>query len=242
MPLRVVASIGIAAGQRQITREKLAPFIPVTGRLEGTDLGTAMKGVRAAVAALHLPSSVRVEYGGLYQQQQQSFSDLLTVFVAALLLSALLLTILFERVAFTLAVVATVPLSTGAVFMELWLTGTELDISALMGLTRVVGMITELAVDGAVTPATLLEAGRMRLRPIVMSALIAILTLAPLALGISRESGLQKPLATAIIVGLVIGAPLVLTMLPMLLLILTRRLGRNAGSEVSLEMADDRAA
>ncbi|MEO7681009.1 MAG: efflux RND transporter permease subunit [Sphingomonas sp.] len=229
--LRSIASVTIAAGQRQITREDLAPFIPITARLEGKDLGTGMTDVRAAVAGLHLPASVRVEYGGLYTQQKQSFSDLTTVFVAALLLSALLLTILFETWSYTIAVIFTVLLSTAAVFFGLWLTGTELDISALMGLTMVIGMITELAIfylaeliPGAPIDATaLLHAGKARLRPIVMSALIAILTLAPLAFGISRGSGLQKPLATAIIFGLAIGAPLVLTLLPMFLLMFERR-------------------
>jgi len=233
--LHSIAEISIAAGQRQIMREDLAPFIPVTARLEGKDLGTGMKDVRAAVAGLHLPPDVRVEYGGLYAQQQQSFRDLATVFAAALLLSALLLTLLFETWAFTAAVIATVLLSTAAVFAGLWITGTELDISALMGLTMVVGMLTELAIfflaelpaDAPATRESLLEAGRARLRPILMSALIAILTLAPLALGLSRGSGLQKPLATAIIFGLGIGAPLVLAMLPMLVLLLGR-IGRSA--------------
>ncbi|WP_375395752.1 efflux RND transporter permease subunit [uncultured Sphingomonas sp.] len=239
VPLRAIARVGIAAGQRQITREDLAPFIAVTARLEGKDLGTGMKDVQAAVAGLHLPSSIRVDYGGLYVQQKQSFSDLTTVFVAALLLSALLLTLLFERWIFTIAVILTVLLSTSAVFLGLWITGTELDISALMGLTMVIGMITELAIfflaelDPArpIDGAGLLDAGQARLRPIVMSALIAILTLMPLALGISRGAGLQKPLATAIIFGLAIGAPLVLTLLPMLLLAFSggRRGAREQG-------------
>ena len=74
-----------------------------------------MKDVRAAVAGLSLPASVRVEYGGLYAQQQQSFADLTMVFVAALLLTALLLTFLFERWAWTAAAIATVLLSAAAV-------------------------------------------------------------------------------------------------------------------------------
>jgi len=229
--LHQIASISIASGQPQITREDLAPFIPVTARLEGKDLGTGMKDVQAAVRQLKLPPSVRVDYGGLYQQQKQSFRDLATVFVAALLLSMLLLTILFENWAFTASVVATVILSTTAVFMGLWVTGTELDISALMGLTMVVGMLTELAIfylaelepGKPVDGPSLLQAGKARLRPILMSALIAILTLAPLALGLGRGSGLQRPLATAIIFGLGIGAPLVLTILPTFVLLLTRR-------------------
>ncbi|WP_428334640.1 efflux RND transporter permease subunit [Novosphingobium sp.] len=231
MALGSIASIGVAAGQRQITREDLAPFIPITARLEGKDLGSAVQAVKAAVSGLKLPPSVRVDYGGLYAQQQQSFADLTAVFVAALLLSALLLTVLFERWAFTIAVLATVLLSVAAVFSGLWLTGTELDISALMGLTMVVGMITELAIfylaelnmDDPIGASNLVIAGKARLRPIVMSALIAILTLAPLALGMGRGSGLQRPLATAIIFGLVVGAPLVVTALPMLILLLSRK-------------------
>jgi multidrug efflux pump subunit AcrB len=217
-----IASIAVTAGQTQITREDLAPFIGVTGRLEGRDLGSAMKDVRAAVTGLHLPPSVRVDYGGLYAQQQQSFADLSIVFASALMLTALLLTILFGRLAWMAAALATVLLSAAAVLCGLWVTGIELDISALMGLTMVVGMVTELVIfylaelprDDAIDFAGLREAGTKRLRPIIMSALIAILTLAPLALGLSRGAGLQRPLATAIIFGLVAAVPLVLLFLP----------------------------
>ncbi|MDP9057485.1 MAG: efflux RND transporter permease subunit [Pseudomonadota bacterium] len=233
-----VARITIAAGQRQITRENLSPFIPVTARLEGLDLGSGMTQVKAAVARLGLPTTVRVEYGGLYAQQQQSFRDLTEVFLAALMLAALLLTWLFERWTYTAATIATVLLAAASAMVGLWVTGTELDISALMGLTMAVGMITELAVfllaeiDPAapLTAAVLMEAARARLRPILMSALIAILTLMPLALGISRGAGLQRPLATAIIAGLAVGAPLVLIVLPGMLLVMRRRRPLSEGA------------
>jgi multidrug efflux pump subunit AcrB len=232
-----VARVTVTAGQEQITREDLAPFIAVTARLEGRDLGSAMTEVRSAVAALHLPASIRVDYGGLYAQQRQSFSDLSIVFIAALLLTALLLTLLFERVSWTLAAITTVLLSAAAVLCGLWITGIELDISALMGLTMVVGMVTELVIfflaelrlDQPVDLASLREAGDKRLRPILMSAFIAILTLAPLALGVSRGAGLQKPLATAIIFGLTAAVPLVLLFLPAMIAVL----GRGAGSTSS---------
>ncbi|MBY8829479.1 efflux RND transporter permease subunit [Hephaestia mangrovi] len=223
-----VAQVSIEAGQKQLTREDLAPFIDVTARLEGRDLGSGMKAVRATIAGLHLPSSIRVEYGGLYQQQQQSFADLSMVFAAALLLSALLLTSLYERLAWTLSAIVTVLLSAAAVLLGLWITGIELDISALMGLTMVVGMVTELVIfflaeidrSHPLDLAQLREAGAKRLRPILMSALIAILTLAPLALGISRGAGLQRPLATAIIFGLTAAVPLVLLFLPAMIITL----------------------
>ena len=226
-----VADVQVLAGQQELTREDLAPFVAVTARLEGRDLGSAMREVRSTVAALHLPPGVRIDYGGLYAEQQKSFSDLTTVFVAALLLVALLLTILYERLTWTLAAILTVLLSAAAVLIGLWVTGIELNISALMGLTMVVGMATELVIfylaeidtDRALDAEALREAGRKRLRPILMSALIAILTLAPLALGLSRGAGLQQPLATAIIFGLIAAVPLVLLFLPGLLLLLNQR-------------------
>jgi multidrug efflux pump subunit AcrB len=226
-----IAQGGIIGGQKQLTREDLAPFLAVTARLEGRDLGSAMQDVKAKVASLSLPGSVRVDYGGLYAEQQKSFADMAMVFAAALLLSALLLTFLFENLAWTFSAIATVVLSAAAVLLGLWLTGTELNISALMGLTMVVGMVTELVIfflaelgdKAAPDIRALREAGARRLRPILMSALIAMLTLSPLALGVSRGAGLQQPLATAIIFGLVAAVPLVLLFLPALLLASTRR-------------------
>jgi multidrug efflux pump subunit AcrB len=220
-----IAKVNVVAGQKQITREDLAPFVGVTARLEGRDLGSTMKEVRATVAALRLPSSLRIDYGGLYAQQQKSFTDLSVVFAAALLLSALLLTVLFERIAWTVAATATVLLAAAAVLCGLWITGIELNISALMGLTMVVGMVTELVIFYLAEIDThredrlgaLRDAGAKRLRPIVMSALIAVLTLSPLALGLSRGAGLQQPLATAIIFGLAAAVPLVLLFLPALI-------------------------
>jgi len=226
-----VADIRVSAGQMQLRRENLAPFVGVTARLEGRDLGSAMQDVRRIVSGLGLPRTVRVEYGGLYAQQQKSFADLAMVFVAALLLAALLLTLLFDNLGWTLAAVSTVLLSAAAVLIGLWVTGIELNISALMGLTMVVGMVTELIIfflaelDRSSPPdaAQLREAGAKRLRPILMSALIAILTLMPLALGIGRGAGLQQPLATAIIFGLTAAVPLILLFLPGMILVLQRR-------------------
>ncbi len=226
--LRQVAAIAGDPGQRQLTREDLAPFVAVTARLEGRDLGSAMRATRAAVSDLNLSPGVRVDYGGLYAEQQKSFADMTLVFTAALLLSALLLTLLFERLLWTLAAIVTVLLSVAAVLLGLWIARIELNISALMGLTMVVGMVTELIIfylseiDRSQPQglSQLREVGLNRLRPILMSALIAILTLSPLALSISRGAGLQQPLATAIIFGLLAAVPLVLLFLPALLAVL----------------------
>ncbi len=217
-----VAALAIEPGEQQINREDLQPFVDVTARLEHRDLGSAMADVRKTVAGIALPAGVRVEYGGLYAQQQSSFADLAVVFASAILLVALLLLYLFERWTVVVSVLTVVLLAASAVFVGLWASGTELNISALMGLTMVVGIVTELAIfffaevnlTEPADHADLLAAGRARLRPILMSAVIAILALSPLALGLGEGAAMQKPLAIAIISGLLAGAPLVLLVLP----------------------------
>ena len=226
-----VATLGISTGQPQIMSEDLEQVIPVTARLEGRDLGSAMKDVRRTIAAMQLPSSIRVEYGGLYAEQQKSFRGLTAVFGAALLLVTALLLYLYERWAVVAAILATVLLSIAAVFVGLWITGTELNISAMMGMTMIVGIVTEIAVfyfaeldtAGSSDRAALVNAGRYRLRPILMTSMIAILALMPLALGIGTGSAMQTPLAIAIISGLVAATPLVLFVMPVIYAMLIRR-------------------
>lgn len=223
VPLERVASVETVSGQAQSSRENLQPMTAVTGRLEGRDMGSAMVDVRRVIGALALPAGVRFEFGGLYAEQQKSFSDLMTVFAAAFLLSGLLLIFLFRSLAQAISILGVVGLSVAGVVSGLVLTGTELNISAMMGLTMVIGIIAELGVfyfaeldgDGA-THDERIVAGRARLRPIMMSALIAILALAPLALKIGQGSALLAPMATAIISGLIVGAPLVLIAAPIL--------------------------
>ncbi|MFI4936358.1 MAG: efflux RND transporter permease subunit [Caulobacterales bacterium] len=232
LPLSRVASVVIEPGQQQLTRENLQAFVDVTARLEGRDLGSAMGEIRHSVARLSLPPGVRVEYGGLYAEQQRSFAQLTVVFVSALLLVTLLLLYLFERWAAAMSVLAVVLLAASAVFVGLFITGTELNISALMGLTMVVGIVGELAIfyfaefppDRPPDRQGLTDAGLARLRPIVMSAVIAMLALTPLALGLGEGSALQRPLAIAIISGLAAGAPLVLLVLPALYALFSRAL------------------
>lgn len=234
LPVSRIADVSIATGQPQITRENLEQMIAVTARLEGRDLGSAMTEVRSRVTAMHLPASVRVEYGGLYAEQQKSFQGLTAVFGAAVLLVMGLLLYLYERWAVVAAILTTVLLSVAAVFIGLWVTGTELNISAMMGMTMIVGIVTEAAVfyfaelntNEAVDRAVLISAGRYRLRPILMTSLIAILALMPLALGIGTGSAMQTPLAIAIISGLVAAIPLVLVIMPSIYFVLLGRISK----------------
>ncbi|MEW5791154.1 MAG: efflux RND transporter permease subunit [Pseudomonadota bacterium] len=228
LPLSRIATVSISQGQAQIVRENLKPMVAVTARIEGRDLGSTMKDVQASLRNFKLPAGVYIEYGGLYEQQRQSFRDLAMVFAAALLLVTVLLLFLYERFAVVLAILVTVLLAVSGVFLGLWLTGTELNISAMMGMTMVIGIVTEVAIfffaelglEGHHDSPALIEAGTQRMRPILMTSLIAILALMPLALGIGTGSAMQTPLAIAIISGLLLAVPLVLLVMPVLYLLL----------------------
>lgn len=222
-----VSETRVVEGQPQITRENLRRMIAVTGRIAGRDLGSAMLDVRAAVERLELPAGVEAGYGGLYEEQQRSFRGLLGVLLAAVALVFLLLLFSYERFGVPVAVLAVDALAGVAVLVGLWIAGAELDVASLMGLTMIVGIASESAiffVSGWLArggPArgveAILEAGEERFRPIVMTALAAIGALLPLAFGLGEGSALLRPLAIAIVSGLVATVPAVLLVLPVLL-------------------------
>ena len=238
-----VASVVAAPGQAEITRENLQPMIPITARLQGASLGTAVAQVKTVLDRPGtLPPGVRYELGGLYAQQQIAFAGLARVFLAALVAEFVLLLFLYERFWIPVIVLAASALSTTAVFAGLWLTGIELNITAIMGMTMIIGIGTEMAIflvseyiDLAhhLPPRqALLEAARNRFRPIAMTTLAAILTLMPLALALGAGSGMQQPLAIAIISGLLVQFPLVLLAMPVLVgLTVARDAGRNGARQ-----------
>ena len=230
LPLKRIASVKISKGQAQINRENLRPMVAVTARLEGRDLGSAMRDVQAAVTQLKLPAQVGIEYGGLYQQQQSSFRDLSIVFIAAVLLITVLLMFLYESVSIVLSLLITTFCSLTGVLLGLWITGTELNISSLMGMTMILGIVTEVGIfyfaelDVATTHTRdqLIHAGVKRMRPIVMTSSIAILALLPLAVNFGSGASMQQPLAISIVAGLIFAVPLVLLLMPALYALLSK--------------------
>jgi CzcA family heavy metal efflux pump len=234
LPLSRVATLREVQGQPQITRNNLKRMVAVTARISGRSLGAAIADVKNVIAkAGLLPKGMFFQLGGLYQQQQQAFRGLTIVLLAAIALVFTLLLFLYESFRTAFAIMAMPLLAIPAVFIGLWLTGIELNISAMMGMTMIVGIVTEVAIfyfsefeDAAVDVSlhdALLHAGRHRSRPILMSTLAAILTLLPLALAIGQGSQLQQPLAIAIIFGLLVQVPLVLLVMPTLYAVLHRR-------------------
>lgn len=226
-PLLRVASIEAVVGQPQIARENLEPMVAVTGRIQGRGIGAAIGDVTKALDQPGvLVPGIRYELGGLYQQQQIAFAGLIKVFGAALVAELVLLLVLYRRFWLPVIIIGCSLLSTTAVFTALWLAGVDLNITALMGMTMIIGIGTEMAIFyvsefeelcHTMPPVVATrEASRNRLRPITMTTLAAILTLLPLALAIGQGSGIQQPLAIAIIAGLLLQYPLVLLAMPIL--------------------------
>ncbi len=238
LPLSQVATLKQVQGQPEISRDNLKRMVAVTGRISGRSLGSAIADVKKVMSTKGmLPKGMYYELGGVYKQQQQAFRGLTIVMVAAIALVFTLLLFLYESFRVALAIMAMPLLALPAVFIGLWVTGIELNISSMMGMTMIVGIVTEVAVfyfselqqaeteqaaDSTLHDA-LHEAGRHRTRPILMSTIAAMLTLLPLALAIGQGSQMQQPLAVAIIAGLLVQVPLVLLVMPVLYARLRRR-------------------
>jgi len=220
-----LATVTELPGQTEIRRENLQRDVAVTARLEGTDLGSAMNAVQKTVAGLRLPASIRVEYGGTYQEQQRSFRDLVFVFVIAILLVFIVLLFEFRSFAAPLAILASALLSTSGVFIALMITRTTFNISSFMGMIMVVGIVAKngiLLLDaeekfhilGLSSEDAMLQASRRRLRPIVMTALATIAGMLPLSFAIGAGSQMLQPLAIAVIGGILISMVLSLIITP----------------------------
>lgn len=233
LPLSQIASLQIVQGQPEITRSNLKRMVAVTGRISGRSMGAVINDVKAMLAKPGmLPKGMYYQLGGLYQQQQEAFKGLTIVLFAAIALVFTLLLFLYESFRVALVIMLMPLLAIGAVFIGLWLTGIELNISAMMGMTMIVGIVTEVAIfyfseledtsTGMPLHEALLEAARHRMRPILMSTMAAILTLLPLALALGSGSQMQQPLAVAIIAGLLVQVPLVLLVMPVLYAVLMR--------------------
>ena len=232
--------------QNEILRENLQRYIAVTGRLEGSDLGTAMRQVRQTVRSNNIPSSVRVSYGGVYQEQQKSFHDLLRVLILALALVFGVLLAEFRNFSAPTAILSSSILSISGVVLALLITRTDFNVASFMGLIMVIGIVAkngillldaderfraeEEAVPRSETGETrdlareaMLHAAQRRLRPIMMTAIAAVCGMLPLAFALGAGSQMLQPLAIAVIGGLLISVFLSLIVTPAVYYRLTRK-------------------
>jgi multidrug efflux pump subunit AcrB len=226
-PLETVARTKFLAGQPEITRADLAQIVAVTAEIGGGhDLGSTAAAVERSLARPGLiPAGVYYRIGGAYKQQQLAARGMVKVFAAAAIAEIVLLLFLYESFWIPFVIIASSLVSTSAVFIGLWLTGVELNITAMMGMVMIVGIATEMAIFLAseyralaktLPPReALYEAALNRLRPITMSTLAMILALLPLGAAISGSGDqMLQPLAIAIIAGVSVQLPLVLLAMP----------------------------
>ncbi|HWG21038.1 MAG TPA: efflux RND transporter permease subunit [Terracidiphilus sp.] len=219
--------------QNQIRRENLQRMVAVTGRLGGTNLGAAMTKVRQTVDDLHLPPSVRVTYGGQYEEQQKSFHDLLRVLLLALALVFGVLLTEFRNFPAPTAILTSSVLSISGVILALLITGTTFNVASFMGLIMVIGIVAKNGIllldaderfrsEGLSAADAMIHAAQRRLRPIVMTAIAAVCGMLPLAFALGAGSQMLQPLAIAVIGGLTISMVLSLVVTPVVYFLLTR--------------------
>jgi multidrug efflux pump subunit AcrB len=230
--------------QNEIRRENLQRLVVVSGRLEGSDLGTAMQKVQSTVQNLHLPPTVRVEYGGTYQEQQKSFRELLQVLVLALALVFGVLLAEFRNFSAPIAILSSSVLSIAGVVLALLITRTDFNVASFMGLIMVIGIVAKNGIllldadekfraeadhephdsarDRDLAREAMMHAAQRRLRPIMMTAIAAVCGMLPLAFALGAGSQMLQPLAIAVIGGLLISVVLSLIVTPAIYYRLTR--------------------
>jgi CzcA family heavy metal efflux pump len=219
VPLSSLTTHQFIGERPELDRERLRPVVYVTGRVENIDLGTAIEEVKANLATLQLPAGVTVEYGGLYSEQQKAFHQLALVLIAALVAMFLVLLWEFRRLTPAIAILLSAVACLMGSFVALELSGLTLNISSFMGIIMVTGITAKNGIllldhaereESAIVSArqAVIDAARIRLRPILMTTLATAAGLLPLALGMGAGAKVQQPLAVAVIGGLIVAVAL----------------------------------
>ena len=247
VPLHLLAKSKVEKGVPEIERENLQLLTAVTARLNNRDLGSVMKDIQKRVKTeIALPQGYRIEYGGSFAEQQQSFRELLTILVLASLLVFTVLLVLFRQLRVALVIIFVSVLGVAGCYLALYFTHTPLNVGSYTGIIMIVGIIAENSIFTFQQFQMMLETRSVdealnfsiatRLRPKLMTASGAITALLPLALGIGTGAQMHQPLAIAVIGGLVLALPLLLVVLPSLLRLVFRK--REMANVANIEISE----
>jgi CzcA family heavy metal efflux pump len=226
-----VADVSEEPSEVELVRDDLRQDIIVSARLEGRDLGSAMKEIQDKLSQDKWLPPGTIEYGGLYQQQQESFHNLVMVLLAAILLVFTVLLVEFRSFNEPVAIVFGAILAMFGTVAALWVTGITLNIVSFLGAIIGVGIVAkngilmldfvqQLETDGVDLVEALVRSGHRRLRPVLMTSLAAALGMLPLAWGIGSGAEMLRPLAVAVIGALCISVLLSLVATPVVYYIL----------------------
>jgi hydrophobic/amphiphilic exporter-1 (mainly G- bacteria), HAE1 family len=225
VPIRELVTVREAVGPAQVRREDQARVIPVYADVVQGGLDQGIDDIQAALSDMTPSRDVRWEVGGENEEMRRSFRDLAFAFGLALILVYMILAAQFESFVHPLTILVSVPLALVGAVLALILTGQGLNTMSLIGSVILVGIVVNDAIvkvdfinqcreRGMALRVAILEAGRVRLRPIVMTTVTTVLGLTPMALGIGRGSDLRAPLAIAVIGGLLVATALTLIVVP----------------------------
>jgi len=238
VPLRNVVDIVEDQGPAEIERRDQQRVVVVSAALSGRDLGSVMREVAAELDTLSLPAGFSLHYGGSFEQMQESFANLAQVFLIAVILVYLVMASQFESLLHPFLIIFTIPLAVIGVIWILFLTHTAFDIEAFLGLIMVSGIVVNNAIvyidytnllrtRGSAVREAVVEAGRRRLRPILMTTCTTVLGLTPMALGLGSGAELRAPMARAVIGGLSVSGLLTLVVIPVLYTMVEERRSRR---------------
>ena len=228
VPLGEIADVELTVGPNQISREQGKRRAVVTANVRGRDLGSFIAEARTAIAGnVELPAGYWVEYGGTFEQLSAARNRLMLVVPLALLLIFGLLYALFRSVKDSLIVFSGVPLALTGGIAALLLRGMPLSITAAVGFIALSGVavlngvvllsfVRSMRQHSGVLVTSIREGALSRLRPVLMTALVASLGFVPMALNVGPGSEVQRPLATVVIGGVISSTLLTLLVLPVL--------------------------
>ena len=234
VPLSSFATIQTTTGQAELDRERLSQFVAVTARISQRDLGSTIDDIKTKLSRnFRLPKGMTMEFGGVYQTQQESFRGLLLVAIAAFMLVFVVLLFEFGEFAVPLSIFVVNVISLFGVLGALWITRVTFNISSFVGIIMIIGIVAENAIfvihqvkifqtSGMDLDEALVQAASRRVRPILMTTLAAVLALLPLSLGIGAGSQMQQPLAIAVIGGFSVSSLILFFGLPLIYRLLKR--------------------
>jgi CzcA family heavy metal efflux pump len=220
-----LATIERTRSPNELWRENQQPVVTVSAELGDWDLGTANRELQKRLAGIDFPSGYRSELAGNYRSQQESFTSLFLVLIVAATIVFLMLGFQFRSLMLPLLIFLTQPISLTSAIFALWITGTPLNVSSFMGMILLIGLdvkngillieyIGQLRKAGVPLQEALIQAGRRRFRPILMTSLCTIFGLLPLAFGMGPGAQMQQPLAIAVIGGLIANMLLTRLLIP----------------------------
>jgi HAE1 family hydrophobic/amphiphilic exporter-1 len=223
--LRNLVTAEAGRGPLIIDRKDQQRMVAVTANVTGRDLGSVAADVQAGLQQIQRPAGYDLLVAGTFEEQQRAFRELVVSLLLALIFVYMVLACQYESLRNPLVVMASVPLAAVGVLTILFVTGTTLNLQSYIGCIMLGGIVVNNAIllvdqagrllqEGMPVHDALAEAGRRRLRPILMTTLTTILALLPLALGIGEGADAQAPMARAVIGGLTASTLITLVLIP----------------------------